>query len=174
MSKDSGTESKGEGDLHFSEEHINLLLEISKVYKIMGLLQPENEEVGGSRRDSTVSLSQQSSQKPGQDQLFPKLRWECLQHRLQTLDRVAQTKNPGVINELSNVCSQLFDLQYKSLATLIRNKLPVNETNIKQLNFFGAKFLKYTQQMLQEFFPSNLKLVQEAIDSGTVIDPVSG
>ena len=57
MSKDSGTEPKAEGDLHFSEEHINLLLEISKVYKIMGLLQPENEEVGGSRRDSTVSLS---------------------------------------------------------------------------------------------------------------------
>jgi len=60
------------------------------------------------------------------------------------------------------------------LATLIKNKCAVNETNIRQLNFFGAKFLKYTQQMLQEFFPSNLKLVQDALDSGTVADPVSG
>jgi len=87
---------------------------------------------------------------------------------------VASTKNAGVINELSNVCSQLFDLQYKSLTTLAKNKFPVSEANIKQLNFFGAKFLKYTQQMLRDFFPTSLKLVQDALDSGTVTDPASG
>ena len=77
-------------------------------------------------------------------QVFPKLRWECLQHRLQTLDPISFTRNPGVIHELSNVCSQLFDLQYKSLATLKRMKVAISEDNIKQLNFYGTKFLKFT------------------------------
>ena len=53
-----------------------------------------------------------------------------------------------MIHELSNVCSQLFDLQYKSLAMLKRNKVTINEENIYQLNYYGNKFLKYTQQML--------------------------
>lgn len=79
-----------------------------------------------------------------------------------------------MIHELSNVCSQLFDLQYKSLAMLRRNKVAISEANIKQLNFFGNKFLKYTQQMLQDFFPSNLKLVQGALESGIVIDAATG
>lgn len=57
---------------------------------------------------------------------------------------------------------------------LKRNKVPISEANIKQLNFFGNKFLKFTQQMLQDFFPSNLQLVQDALESGTVLDPVTG
>lgn len=28
--------------------------------------------------------------------------------------------------------------------------------------------------MLQDFFPTNLKLVQDALDSGTVPDPITG
>ena len=147
------------------------MLEISKVYKIMGLLQPETDEAPKENNTSNLTVTQ--SQLP-QQYVFPKLQWECLQHRLQNLDRIASTKNPQVINELSNVCSHLFDLQYKSINTLYNNKLPVSEANIKQLNFYGAKFLQYTQQMLKDFFPSKLKLVQDAVDSSTVPDPVSG
>ena len=65
-------------------------------------------------------------------------------------------------------------MQYKSLAMLRRNKVAISEANIKQLNFFGNKFLKYTQQMLQDFFPSNLKLVQDALDSSLVTDATTG
>ena len=123
---------------HYSEDHVSLLLEISKVYKIMSLLQPDTD-------DGLLSSSNQSLQQSTSPSVFPKLRWECLQHRLQTLDPISSTKHPGVIHELSNVCSQLFDLQYKSLAMLRRNKVAISEANIKQLNFFGNKFLKYTQ-----------------------------
>lgn len=44
--------------MHFSEEHINLMLEISKVYKIMGLLQPDTDEATPARQESGTSLSQ--------------------------------------------------------------------------------------------------------------------
>ena len=46
-SKDNGAEHTA-AELHYSKEHINLLLEISKVYKIMGLLQPDTDEVSTS------------------------------------------------------------------------------------------------------------------------------
>lgn len=46
---------------------------------------------------------------------FPKLKWECLQYRRQLLAPISHMNNPGVIHELSNVCSQLFDLQYRHL-----------------------------------------------------------
>ena len=64
-----------------------------------------------------------------------------------------------MIQELSNVSSQLFDLQYETLTMLKRNKVPIKEANITQLNFFGNKFLKYAQHMLQELFPRKSELV---------------
>ena len=57
---------------------------------------------------------------------------------------------------------------------LKRNKVPISEANITQLNLFGNKFLKYTQQLLKDFFPSNQKLVQDALESGLVTDPSTG
>ena len=73
--------------------------------------------------------------------------------------------NAGVVHELSNVCSQLFDLQYKHLQTLKKNKIPQTESNIFQLNQFGVSFLKHTQTMLKDFFPTHERLVSEAITS---------
>ena len=64
--------------------------------------------------------SQQNNQNLG----FPKLKWECLQYRRQILVPISHMNNAGVVHELSNVCSQLFDLQYKHLQTLKKNKIP--------------------------------------------------
>ena len=65
--------------LHYSEEHVSLLLEISKVYKIMSLLQPDNDE-GLTKSTSTLqnnNTSTMTSTSPSPS-VFPKLRWECL------------------------------------------------------------------------------------------------
>ena len=43
--------------VQYAEEHINLLLEISKIYKIMSLLQPETDELlnrGGSNEPGSA------------------------------------------------------------------------------------------------------------------------
>ena len=47
--------------MHFSEEHINLMLEISKVYKIMGLLQPDTDDMAQNRHENSMRLSQVTS-----------------------------------------------------------------------------------------------------------------
>ena len=101
----------------------------------MSLLQPDHEDESllrnstGPNEPGSAS-SRKTSKQQSTSQMFPKLRWECLQHRLQTLKPVSETKNLSVIHELSNVCSQLFDVQYKSLAMLKRNKVTINEENI--------------------------------------------
>lgn len=115
------------GRLTYQDDHINVLLEISKVYKIMSLLQPEIDvgDIFGNKPATGQSIATTPSQ-----QVFPKLRWECLMHRLRTLDPVSCMKNLAVFHELSNICSQLFDLQYKSLMMLKRNKVRVQPSNI--------------------------------------------
>lgn len=68
----------------------------------MSLLQPDTDigDIFGNKPATAAQSSTSSTQ-----QVFPKLRWECLMHRLRTLDPVSCMKNLAVFHELSNICS---------------------------------------------------------------------
>ena len=88
----------------YSNQHIQVLLAISKVYKIESLLE--------------------SAPKEGEE--MQQLRWECLCNRLKTLEIAAKTNDPEIIHELSNITSQLFDLKHHYLLIRNQKKLMLN------------------------------------------------
>ena len=120
------------------------MLSISKVYKIQSWLE--------------------SAPKESDDQ--QQLRWECLSSRLLTLEPLAQTGNPEVVHELSNIVSQLFDLKHLSLLIRDQKKLTISQLDLEKLNDLGKKSLLYTTTILKDKFPEHEQLIQETLSGG--------